>query len=854
MAERCGDRQRKFDGLEKWPFRLFIDSLPIMLQIALLLLACGLSRYVWSVNTSVARIVISFPTLGLLFYIWIVAAGTSSYECPFQTPVSIVLRGIKDSATAQRLLVSMSPSNITSLIYAAWVNSWQGIVSTFRRIYDVTRYPFSWEISLSHITSGVRGTAAGVRHQTITLLLRIDQAFGNVIQMLVHGIQRFRHAGLLPTTNESTCHQQGAPQNSSRLLVRVWNLEARRKQNTDNARCVCWVLRNITDPEAIDSAIRLAGSIRWFDGDPDHDPPFDSIVSTFEACFDSTKQLYPGMRDRAYFSARAILQINLGARTQPHECSSKYPIPEVSLNISQHTDPDLHHIIRMLECNFHSDRPILYFPRADANTHNHLLWASNLFVDLTRMGPNPILGSYESYLSAAIANHRATISNILLMWHMFLGGRVEEETFWAIDKSYAVDSLTFSCTPINIVCISDSLEAILSHLSVRVMNVIGDGDGLQHLNFLLEFLVAWDKRPACLTPMTYGWCSAISEVAGRLELGLGLRLGLQFGPRLQLRLGLRLRLRPQDLASDNVISEAAEQEFSQVGESCDSARMGNVSQSPHEYPREPIHFYRRILLSIILEVGFRLVAPGHDQPVLRLDHTPHHNLVFEAIFSSNNDEVIADGVCAWIADEDQMPAGSCVHYLTKCVRRGISFSPRLRRLSICAIERVQCSQLRVSVSEIVHLLNRLDVDVGDMGKKDEWLKLLVDVIHSPVGLESLSIYYWHLLDKLVSDLGCPVTSAPCNTELMVALEETGRWEELEVWMAVAWQSFGGTFVLGSEELQQVTFELLLQRPSALPRFEDLSDSKAFWMGQGVVLQRICAQARAEPLVLEPQPP
>ena len=45
MIERCGDRQRKFDGLNKWPFRLFIESLPIMLQIALVLLTCGLSRY-----------------------------------------------------------------------------------------------------------------------------------------------------------------------------------------------------------------------------------------------------------------------------------------------------------------------------------------------------------------------------------------------------------------------------------------------------------------------------------------------------------------------------------------------------------------------------------------------------------------------------------------------------------------------------------------------------------------------------------------------------------------------------------------------------------------------------------------
>ena len=64
MVERCGDRQRKFDGLGKWPFRIFIESFPIMFQIILLLLACALSRYTWSVNTSVVPIIVTFTVLG----------------------------------------------------------------------------------------------------------------------------------------------------------------------------------------------------------------------------------------------------------------------------------------------------------------------------------------------------------------------------------------------------------------------------------------------------------------------------------------------------------------------------------------------------------------------------------------------------------------------------------------------------------------------------------------------------------------------------------------------------------------------------------------------------------------------
>jgi len=459
MAERCGDRQRKFDGLEKWPFRFFIEALPLMLQIALLLLACGLSRYMWSVNTSVARVIITLTALGLLFYLGIVAAGTSSYECPFQTPVSEGLRYLRDSGVTRKLLASTSPSNIISLVRATWVNTRQGLISASRRVYRITQRPPSLEISPSRITSGIHSAATRAGHRTIILLLQIDRVLGNAKRTLAQRIRKcgrvargFRRAGLLPPTIEDSHDQLGAPRNSSRLLVRVWNLEALRKQNTDNVRCVCWVLRNITDPEAIDSAIRLAGIIRWFDGDPDHDPPFDLIVSTFEACFDSTKQPYPGMVDRAYFSARAILQISMRARTQSRECASKYPIPEVSPRTPQHAHHDLCHIIRMLQCNFYSDRPTLYFPNANENTHNHLLWMSNLFVDLTRVGPNPILKSYRSYLSVAVTNHQATITNTLLMWYMFLGGRVEEETFWANDKSYAMDFLSFLSTHL-ILCI-----------------------------------------------------------------------------------------------------------------------------------------------------------------------------------------------------------------------------------------------------------------------------------------------------------------------------------------------------------------------------------------------------------------
>jgi hypothetical protein len=93
----------------------------------------------------------------------------------------------------------------------------------------------------------------------------------------------------------------------------------------------------------------------------------------------------------------------------------------------------------MFFCN-RTARPTLRFPNEGTNTRIHSLWLSNLFVDLTRVGPNPILRSHTSYLTVANVNHQAMIADILLIWYMFLGGHVEEETVWAVDKSYAAIS------------------------------------------------------------------------------------------------------------------------------------------------------------------------------------------------------------------------------------------------------------------------------------------------------------------------------------------------------------------------------------------------------------------------------
>lgn len=88
------NRQRKLSGMVSWKFDLVMESLPLMLQSALLLLGYALSRYLWTINLTVASVVIGITCIGLAFYVFIVIAATIRDNCPFQTPASHILRSI----------------------------------------------------------------------------------------------------------------------------------------------------------------------------------------------------------------------------------------------------------------------------------------------------------------------------------------------------------------------------------------------------------------------------------------------------------------------------------------------------------------------------------------------------------------------------------------------------------------------------------------------------------------------------------------------------------------------------------------------------------------------------------------
>jgi hypothetical protein len=90
--ERSQNRQQKLNGIVTWCFDYVMESLPLMLQGALFLLGCALSRYLWEINTTIASVILGVTSLGILFYLFIVIAGSVFASCPYQTPGSRILQ------------------------------------------------------------------------------------------------------------------------------------------------------------------------------------------------------------------------------------------------------------------------------------------------------------------------------------------------------------------------------------------------------------------------------------------------------------------------------------------------------------------------------------------------------------------------------------------------------------------------------------------------------------------------------------------------------------------------------------------------------------------------------------------
>ena len=724
VIERCGDRQRKCDGLEKWPFHSFVESLPLMLQAALLLLACGLCRHMWSINALVARTLISLTGLGVTFYIAIVIAGMSSYACPFQTPASIALHGLRKKVRGQ--ITIMWSRRIRPRIVSSITHS-RRVLSRTHKVWNRRVRPLLHRQSLPAIP--------------------------------LEDVQVRQSESVSIPDSPSQSESPSAPNNVQ--SEPWWNpkeLDIVRKTNTSDARCVSWILRNITDPEALDAALPVAGEIRWFDDGVDVDLPYDLIVSTFEGCFDSTRTLYPGSRDRAYYSGRAMAWIRTLAICKSEVFGWTFPLP-VQRYTTPVPDPDLEHLLSAICGNWNPNPYIEWLLRIDpGHTHPHSQWISNLLLHHSWANRTKLDYSDLLFYFYGMRNNRTTIPlplnttlNRLLIWCMFLGSSVEEEALRVQLKSYGVSC--FCSSNHSLFFISDRMEPILDQLSEAVLSSINGTDAQRKfIPYVLDDLLELETRPQSLARITYEWCSMICEN----------RESFEDWERL-LVVCLEIGFRHLDFRS--LYIEPA-------------------------FTRTEHH---RVLVDVVFKTS-------ESEVIADLLHawttgTPY-GLEIELL-------------------------SSCAGQLVS-LHNLVPFPPRLQRLVIRSVEIIGYKGFEgVGMERFIGLLDHLHITAEDMESKSRWAELFLETFQTPEGAQRLSNRYLELLVELAISVawfwGPPPAYSP---QITAFLTEAKEWGKLEYWIGIVWMTWppgiGGET---EEDLDDSTLLLFSQRPGAVQKLE-----------------------------------
>jgi len=253
-AEKSWDRQQKLDGMQRWYFHIVMEGLPVMLQIALVLLGCALSQYLWTINRTVAGVIIAVTLFGFGFHFIVTIAAAVSYDCPFQTPPSIAIRAL--ASYVSRHHPSLGPS----------------LRSSVPRVLHTIRLPITWSLSLLRLLSAsiIEGLACASTTQThvtpeipLAVVAEPTRIFDDShIDWVTHGA---------------------------------------------DARCVAWVLYSTTDHDVILSSVHFSADIIWYPTIAGALSPF-VLAELFFGCF-MDKQVLPGRVEQASAVAMALASV-----------------------------------------------------------------------------------------------------------------------------------------------------------------------------------------------------------------------------------------------------------------------------------------------------------------------------------------------------------------------------------------------------------------------------------------------------------------------------------------------------------------------------------------------------------------
>jgi len=245
-TDKSRNRQRKLDGLHRWHFHLFIECLPAMLQFALLLLGCALARYLWAISRTIAGVAIAATLFGVVSYIFFTLAATLFYDCPFQTPLSLMIR----------TLILHHGSTLIPLV-ARMGNALRRLGRGFR-----------WFVQ--HLHSGMQSVASG-------------------LGCAAHVQQQTVHVALTGVA---------LPEKLFEDVSLDW------ESCRADARCIAWMLSSTTDIDVILSTVHFAADTTWYPEIADTVSP-QALADLFLDCL-SARRVIPGKSEHAIATGMAL--------------------------------------------------------------------------------------------------------------------------------------------------------------------------------------------------------------------------------------------------------------------------------------------------------------------------------------------------------------------------------------------------------------------------------------------------------------------------------------------------------------------------------------------------------------------
>ena len=467
LIQRSRHRHRKMTGMAAWHFDITMEALPVMLQIALLLFCYGLSRYLWNINQAVASVIITTSSLGFVLYVCIVSAATASYECPYQTPVSLILRlliyyDLRKNGWYQRRARGLK--SFWSWVWGRFTGPKggpAGSTSRFDSRRKWSRIPpmKTWFISGRKKTKDPEApTATG----NTTGLIRKATSIASFHSALSEWDIQPGPSGVtenlaLPELSQVPVVKP-APTPTPPLNVVPTLIPLFTKGDLDwegfilDSRLLDWMSNISTDTEIVIAVLRFIPEIIWHGG-VERLPSIDELYESILSSFDFTKKprvLIQSFKDRALAATKALVHLKIQRR-----CLTEEDVPRGKDNRKSDQGPKLASqaaVIPAEEGDLESALGVLDYIEGRANkvrwgsyklSSSHHQWLAHILLyrcwDEIRNGSqiDEVLSSFIKYSFDPERDASwSVVTDCLFMVYLQLGLPVHQDDLYILDKRW----------------------------------------------------------------------------------------------------------------------------------------------------------------------------------------------------------------------------------------------------------------------------------------------------------------------------------------------------------------------------------------------------------------------------------